>query len=129
MTNEPDAPQQTPQGPNQPPQTPRGEPASAVKERLERVLNRDGGPAARRPAAPEPAAAPHGRMSGLGRMLNRVAGAPAEAERPRPETIAERVSDRMARVRQAEADFDDLASPDAGQDNVEIPAFLRRQAN
>lgn len=111
------------------PQTPRGESAAAVKERLDRVLNRDGGPAARRPAAPEPAPAPHGRMSGLGRMLNRVAGAAPEAERPRPETIAERVSDRMARVRQVEADFDDLASPDAGQDNVEIPAFLRRQAN
>ena len=67
-------------------------------------------------------------MSGLGRMLNRVAGASADAERPRPETLAERVSDRMAR-RQAESDFDDLASPDAAQDNVEIPAFLRRQAN
>ncbi|HHY01739.1 MAG TPA: cell division protein FtsZ, partial [Paracoccus sp.] len=70
-----------------------------------------------------------GRMSGLGRMLNRVAGASTEAEPPRPETIAERVSDRMARARQAETDFDNLASPDAAQDNVEIPAFLRRQAN
>jgi len=99
-----------------------------VTDRVEGAVIRDGAPAPRRPAAPEPAT-PHGRMSGLGRMLNRVAGASAEPERPRPETIAERVSDRMARVRQAEADFDDLASPDAGQDNVEIPAFLRRQAN
>ncbi|MBB1490483.1 MULTISPECIES: cell division protein FtsZ [unclassified Paracoccus (in: a-proteobacteria)] len=108
------------------PQSPRAEPSAAVKERLDRALNRDG--SAGRPAAPEPTTA-QGRMSGLGRMLNRVAGTSAEAERPRPETIAERVNDRMARARKAEADFDDLASPDAGQDNVEIPAFLRRQAN
>jgi len=34
------------------------------------------------------------------------------------------------RARQQDADFDDLASPDtSGKDNVEIPAFLRRQAN
>ena len=58
-----------------------------------------------------------------------LAGAVPEAERPRPETIAERVSDRMARARQTDTSFDDLASPDANQDNVEIPAFLRRQAN
>ncbi|WP_415393859.1 cell division protein FtsZ [Paracoccus sp. SJTW-4] len=114
------------------PQAPRGEPTQAVRERLERAINREpareGLSAPRRPAAPAEAPPAHGRMSGLGRMLNRVAGASAEAERPRPETIAERVSDRMAR-RQAETDFDDLASPDAAQDNVEIPAFLRRQAN
>ncbi|MDO5369899.1 cell division protein FtsZ [Paracoccus sp. (in: a-proteobacteria)] len=110
------------------PQSPRPEPSPAVRERLDRALNRDTDAAPRRPGAPEPTTA-QGRMSGLGRMLNRVAGTSPEAERPRPETIAERVSDRMARVRKAEADFDDLASPDAGQDNVEIPAFLRRQAN
>lgn len=115
------------------PQSPRGEPAPAVKERLDRALNRGAEVpvAPRRPGAPAAPAAPtpQGRMSGLGRMLNRVAGAAPEAERPRPETIAERVSDRLARARQAETDFDDLASPDAAQDNVEIPAFLRRQAN
>ena len=44
-------------------------------------------------------------------------------------SIAERVSDRMNRARPADADFDDLASPDSAEDNVEIPAFLRRQAN
>ena len=63
-------------------------------------------------------------------MMERLAGGhPAEQDRPRTETIAERVSDRLARARQAETDFDDLASPDSAQDNVEIPAFLRRQAN
>ena len=46
-------------------------------------------------------------------------------------SIAERVNDRVAvRARQHDTDFDDLASPDSnGKDNVEIPAFLRRQAN
>ncbi len=114
------------------PQAPRGEPGQAVRERLDRAINREpareGLSAPRRPAAAEAPSA-QGRMSGLGRMLNRVAGATTEAEPPRPETIAERVSDRMARARQAETDFDNLASPDAAQDNVEIPAFLRRQAN
>ncbi|MFC0812701.1 cell division protein FtsZ, partial [Paracoccus panacisoli] len=86
----------------------------------------------RRPAAPPPAPeAPRGpaRMAGLGRMMERLAGHHGEQERPRPETIAERVSDRMARARQAETDFDDLAAPDSAKENVEIPAFLRRQAN
>ena len=67
--------------------------------------------------------------TGLGRMMERLAGHHGEQERPRPETIAERVSDRMARARQAETDFDDLAAPDSAKENVEIPAFLRRQAN
>ena len=61
-------------------------------------------------------------------MMERLAGGHAE-QRPRNETIAERVNDRMARARQAETDFDDLAAPDSDKDNVEIPAFLRRQAN
>ena len=58
-----------------------------------------------------------------------VAGGAAPAPRASSGSIAERVSDRLARARQAETDFDDLTSPDAAQDNVEIPAFLRRQAN
>lgn len=54
----------------------------------------------------------------------------APAPKPAASSISERVSDRVAaRARQQDADFDDLASPDADQDNVEIPAFLRRQAN
>lgn len=110
----------------------RGEPTAEVRERLQRAIHRDPAEAPRR-AAPQPAAeAPRGpaRMAGLGRMMERLAGGhPAEQDRPRAETIAERVSDRMARARQAETDFDDLASPDSAQDNVEIPAFLRRQAN
>ena len=110
----------------------RGESTAEVRERLQRAIHRDPAEAPRR-AAPQPATeAPRGpaRMAGLGRMMERLAGGhPTEQDRPRAETIAERVSDRMARARQAETDFDDLASPDSAQDNVEIPAFLRRQAN
>ena len=113
------------------PAGPRGTASAEVMDRLEKAIRRDPAEAARR-AAPQPADdAQRGqdRIGGLGRMIGRMAGARPEAERPRAETIAERVSDRMARARQPETDFDDLASPDAAQDNVEIPAFLRRQAN
>lgn len=114
------------------PQGGRGQPTPDVLDRLHRAINRDPAEAPRR-AAPQPAApeAPRGaaRMAGLGRMMERLAGGQAEQERPRNETIAERVSDRLARARQVETDFDDLASPDSARDNVEMPAFLRRQAN
>ncbi|MBV0890685.1 cell division protein FtsZ [Paracoccus sp. Z118] len=84
--------------------------------------------------APEPQPeAPRGpsRMAGLGRMLERMThqGEAPAATRAPTGSIAERVNDRMNRARATEADFDDLASPDAADDNVEIPAFLRRQAN
>ncbi|WP_136650690.1 cell division protein FtsZ [Paracoccus aeridis] len=90
-------------------------------------------PAGQRPAAepqPEPARGPS-RIAGLGRMLERMTNHAdtTPAARASSGSIAERVSDRMNRARPADADFDDLASPDSAEDNVEIPAFLRRQAN
>ena len=71
------------------------------------------------------------RIAGLGRMLERMTNHAdtTPAARASSGSIAERVSDRMNRARPADADFDDLASPDSAEDNVEIPAFLRRQAN
>ena len=53
------------------------------------------------------------------------------AEKPAAATIAERVNERVAARSRGgfDAGFDDLASPDRADDNVEIPAFLRRQAN
>ncbi len=63
-------------------------------------------------------------------MLERMAGHSDSAPKPPASSISERVNERVAvRARQQETDFDDLASPDSAQDNVEIPAFLRRQAN
>ncbi|PZO67815.1 MAG: cell division protein FtsZ [Paracoccus denitrificans] len=81
----------------------------------------------RQAAAEKPAAEPtHGLGGGLGRLIERMSG--TSSDRPASQTVAERVQDRMAR-RASEADFDDLASPDSPTENVEIPAFLRRQAN
>ncbi len=103
-----------------------------VMARLQRAVENHGERQARG-AAPAPQAnAQQSRMGGLGRLIERVAGHAdgAAAAKPAASTIAERVSERVAsRARQSESDFDNLASPDAGEDNVEIPAFLRRQAN
>ncbi|CAM3433804.1 cell division protein FtsZ [Paracoccus nototheniae] len=110
-----------------------GQPAPEVMERLRRAVDNHGRstPAAAAPQAPQPAPAPNSRMSGLGRMLERMAGhGESGGQKPGASSIAERVNERVAtRARQQDADFDDLASPDSGKDNVEIPAFLRRQAN
>ena len=111
--------------------TPRGQASPETLERLRRAVEHKG---ERQPQpAPQPAETPRAqsRMAGLGRMLERMAGhADASAPKPPAASIAERVNERVAvRARQQEADFDDLASPDAAGDNVEIPAFLRRQAN
>ncbi len=110
---------------------PRGQATPETLERLRRAVEHKGGE--RNQPAPQPAepARAQSRMAGLGRMLERMAGhADHAASKPAVGSISERVSERVAvRARQQETDFDDLASPDASQDNVEIPAFLRRQAN
>ena len=107
-------------------------------ERLRRAVEHHGERQQQQPRAAakeQPVEAPRNqsRMAGLGRMLERMAGhgdQPAAAPKPPASSISERVNERVAvRARQQEADFDDLASPDSAQDNVEIPAFLRRQAN
>ncbi|RMC36415.1 cell division protein FtsZ [Paracoccus alkanivorans] len=113
----------------------RGQPKPEVLERLRKAVEHQG----ERQAARQPQARPEteasrvqSRMSGLGRMLERMAGHNDQGGQAKPAaaSIAERVNERVAvRARQQEADFDDLASPDNGDDNVEIPAFLRRQAN
>ncbi|GGF68067.1 cell division protein FtsZ [Paracoccus acridae] len=109
----------------------RGQATPETLERLRRAVEHKG---ERQPQpAPQPAepVRTQSRMAGLGRMLERMAGhSDASAPKPAASSISERVNERVAvRARQQETDFDDLASPDAAQDNVEIPAFLRRQAN
>lgn len=121
-----------------PPAGGRGQPGPEVMERLRRAVEHHGERQQQQPRAAakeQPVEAPRNqsRMAGLGRMLERMAGhgdQPAAAPKPPASSISERVNERVAvRARQQEADFDDLASPDSAQDNVEIPAFLRRQAN
>ena len=110
-----------------------GQPAPEVMDRLRRAVDNHNqtGSASGAPKQPAQAPAAQSRMSGLGRMLERMAGhGDQPSQKPSSSSIAERVNERVAtRARQQETDFDDLASPDSGQDNVEIPAFLRRQAN
>ncbi|MFD1883035.1 cell division protein FtsZ [Paracoccus pacificus] len=120
---------------------------SEVQARLDRILHRDpqAAPATSRAQAPAQQAsaretaesANRGRMAGLSKILERMTGHGEGADKPAGgASIAERVSSRMAdagltsRHRPAETNYDDLDDR-AGdsQDKVEIPAFLRRQAN
>jgi len=124
---------------------PAGTPSDAVMQRLaqavQRAPERQGGqpaPRAAQQSQPQPqpaqdvASRVQSRMGGLSRMLERISGhGDHAAEKPPASTIAERVNERVAARRNSgfDAGFDDLASPDRADDNVEIPAFLRRQAN
>ncbi|MDO5529043.1 MAG: cell division protein FtsZ [Paracoccus sp. (in: a-proteobacteria)] len=114
----------------------RGVPSEDTLDRLNRAAGAQGSapgrgaPVAPR-RAPQPAEPPReSRMSGLGRMIERVAGGSEQQKKPSSASIAERVSERLSnRSRSsAEAQFDDLAEDKPSQ-NSEIPAFLRRQAN
>ena len=122
------------------PQAPAGTPSDAVMQRLASAVARapERQAAAAQARQPQPQPAPEaprgnpGRMGGLSRMLERISGhADQPAEKPAAATIAERVNERVAARSRGgfDAGFDDLASPDRADDNVEIPAFLRRQAN
>ena len=124
---------------------PAGTPSDAVMQRLaqavQRAPERQGGqpaPRAAQQSQPQPqpaqdvASRVQSRMGGLSRMLEWISGhGDHAAEKPPASTIAERVNERVAARRNSgfDAGFDDLASPDRADDNVEIPAFLRRQAN
>jgi cell division protein FtsZ len=73
-------------------------------------------PAARQPA-PKPAERPR---FGIGSLINRMAGGQAEP-----------AAERTAAPRQQPpvTSYDDEAEHTADQERIEIPAFLRRQAN
>jgi cell division protein FtsZ len=74
-------------------------------------------PSPRRPAAqPAPAGRPR---FGIGSLINRMAGHPEGGERPVPQP----------RQQPPVTAYDDEAEHGADQDRIEIPAFLRRQAN
>ncbi|GHG19959.1 MULTISPECIES: cell division protein FtsZ [Paracoccus] len=108
----------------------RGQASPETLERLRRAVEHKGERQQAPAPQPQEPARPQSRMAGLGRMLERMAGHADHSAKPPAASISERVNERVAvRARQQETDFDDLASPDSAQDNVEIPAFLRRQAN
>ncbi|ARC35753.1 cell division protein FtsZ [Paracoccus yeei] len=116
-----------------------GTPSDAVMQRLAAAVQKAPerqAAAQGRQAAPAQAQQPESnrlqsRMGGLSRMLERISGHAEQAEKPAASTIAERVNERVQARRNGgfDAGFDDLASPERSDENVEIPAFLRRQAN
>lgn len=108
--------------------TPRGQPTPEVMERLNRAAGRH--PEAAPQPAPRAERSPEHeqrRTTGLSRMFERMAGSADHAPKPSGATLAERVASRVKANQQP--DFDDLASPDHAQDDPQVPAFLRRQAN
>ncbi|WP_054301796.1 cell division protein FtsZ [Gemmobacter sp. LW-1] len=99
-----------------------GQPSPEALARLQAAVSK-APPAAQRPAAPQAPAAPARAQEkprfGIGSLINRMAGHAAEpaAERPAP---------RQQPQVQA---YDDEPELSADQERIEIPAFLRRQAN
>ena len=68
-----------------------------------------------RPVAPAPKPAERPRF-GIGSLISRMSGGSAEAAQPQ-------------RAQPPVTSYDDEAEPASDQDRMEIPAFLRRQAN
>ena len=105
-----------------------GTPSAEALARLQAAVSRSPSQPVARPAAPSQASAarqaapkPAERPRfGIGSLINRMAGGHAEA-----------TADRGAAVRQQPpvTSYDDEAEHSADQERIEIPAFLRRQAN
>lgn len=79
-----------------------------------------------RPRAPKPAPAAEktSRFANIGGFLGKMTGQPEEeAKRPRPEPR------RAQAVEAAPVAYDEDYDSDPDSDRIEIPAFLRRQAN
>ncbi|MCB5410200.1 cell division protein FtsZ [Pseudogemmobacter faecipullorum] len=108
------------------PRTP-GQPTPEAMARLQAAVRKT--PSAAAPAAPQqrapepqaPAAAARPRF-GIGSLINRMAGHLDTAQ-------AERASAPPARHQPPVTSYDEEPEAGADQDRIEIPAFLRRQAN
>jgi len=105
---------------------PTGTPSPEALARLQAAVSKT--PTQQRPAAPQPAArqqaaeAPRPRF-GIGSLINRMAGhGDAPAERPVAQPQASRQPPPVT-------SYDDEPEMGADQERIEIPAFLRRQAN
>ena len=111
---------------------PAGQPSPEALARLQAAVNKTPAaqpqarpqPTAQRPMAQAPVQQPRGAAAekprfGIGSLINRMAGHAAEpaAERPAP------------RQQPQVSSYDDEPELSADQERIEIPAFLRRQAN
>jgi cell division protein FtsZ len=107
-----------------------GQPTPEALARLQAAVNRTPAgapsrpalaPAAARPMAPVPAAAAAKPRFGIGSLITRMAGhLEAAPDRPMPQS---------GRQQPPVTAYDDEAELSADQERIEIPAFLRRQAN
>ena len=107
---------------------PAGTPSPEALARLQAAVSRGPSQASRPAVAPQqPAAAPRAAEQarprfGIGSLINRMAGGgheqPVAAERPAP-----------TRQQPPVTSYDDEQELSADQERIEIPAFLRRQAN
>ena len=103
-----------------------GTPSAEALARLQAAVSRSPGqpmsrPAVQAPAAKQPAPKPAERARfGIGSLINRMAGGQAEP-----------TADRSTPTRQQPpvTSYDDESEHSADQERIEIPAFLRRQAN
>ncbi|WP_431300322.1 cell division protein FtsZ [Tabrizicola sp. BL-A-41-H6] len=109
-----------------------GQPSPEALARLQAAVSR--APTNARPAAASvarPMAAPAAATAaaaagqkarfGIGSLINRMAG--------HLETATDRPTQQVARQQPPVTAYDDEAEPSADQERIEIPAFLRRQAN
>ena len=106
-----------------------GTPSPEALARLQAAVSRAPMPASRpaaqapvqraAPPPPKPADAPRPRF-GIGSLINRMAGGNAEPAAERPQ---------MGRAQPPVTSYDDEPELSADQERIEIPAFLRRQAN
>ncbi len=103
-----------------------GQPSPEALARLQAAVNRPATVAAARPAVVAPIAAAPANAGqkprfGIGSLINRMAGhLEAATDRPAPQ---------VGRQQPPVTAYDDEQDLGADQDRIEIPAFLRRQAN
>jgi cell division protein FtsZ len=104
-----------------------GQPSPEALARLQAAVNRPAGGTSARPAVLAPAIAASAAGAGqkprfgIGSLINRMAG--------HLESATDRPGPQVARQQPPVTAYDDEQDVGADQDRIEIPAFLRRQAN
>ena len=108
-----------------------GQPSPEALARLQAAVSKNPAMTAQRPAAQRAAAAPQPAAPqaaaggkprfGIGSLINRMAG--------HLESAGERGQPQAGRVQPPVASYDEEPDPSGDDNRIEIPAFLRRQAN